>query len=105
MKVRMIVLAALVAAGVAASAAVGAKGPPPPPKTVNGHAVTVVARGIPTPTTFAFGGGQVFVAGFGDEQHPKPVGGVFVLKGGKAMKLPGSPPTSSDSPGVRAPCM
>jgi len=29
----------------------------------------------------------------------------FVLKGGKAMKLPGSPPTSSDSPGVRAPCM
>jgi glucose/arabinose dehydrogenase len=92
MKVRMIVLVALVAAGVAASAAVGAKGPPPPPKTVNGHAVTVVARGIPTPTTFAFGGGQVFVAGFGDEQHPKPVGGVFVLKGGKAMKLPGSPP-------------
>lgn len=77
---------------VSVSAAVAAKGPPPPPKAVNGHPVTVVTGGIPTPTTFAFGGGQMFVAGFGDEKHPKPLGGVFVVRGGKPVRLPGSPP-------------
>ncbi len=88
---RIVALAGVVVA-VTASAALAAKGPPPPPKTVNGHPVTVVARGIPTPTTFAFGGGQIFVAGFGDEEHPKITGGVYVLKGGKPVKLAGSPP-------------
>jgi glucose/arabinose dehydrogenase len=68
-----------------------AAGPPPPPKAVNGHAVAIVARGIPTPTTFAFGGGHVFVAAFGDEENPKIKGGVFVLRGGRAVRLPGSP--------------
>lgn len=92
MQIRIVALVALVAAVVATSAAVAAKGPPPPPKTVNGHLVTVVARGIPTPTTFAFGGGQVFIAGFGDEQNQKITGGVYVLKGGKPVKLAGSPP-------------
>jgi glucose/arabinose dehydrogenase len=58
---------------------------------VNGRAVAVVARGIPTPTTFAFGGGHVFVAAFGDEENPKIKGGVFVLRSSKAVKLPGSP--------------
>jgi len=43
----------------------------------------VVARGIPTPTTFAFGGGQVFVAAFGDERNPKITGGVYVVKAGR----------------------
>jgi glucose/arabinose dehydrogenase len=68
-----------------------AAGPPPPPKAVNGHAVAVVARGIPTPTTFAFGGGHVFVAAFGDEENPKVKGGVFVLRGSRPVKLAGSP--------------
>jgi glucose/arabinose dehydrogenase len=77
--------AALVVAAVA-----GAQGPPPP-KAVNGHPVTVVARGVNTPTTFAFGGGNVFVAGYGDEEKPKIKGGVYVIKGGRAVKLPGSP--------------
>ena len=90
MQIRIIALVALVAAVVTASVAVAAKGPPTP-KTVNGHPVTVVARGVPTPTTFAFGGGQVFVAGYGDEQNQKITGGVYVLKAGKAVKLPGSP--------------
>jgi glucose/arabinose dehydrogenase len=54
--------------------------------------VTVVARGVPTPTAFAFLGGQTFVSGFGDEQHPKVTGGVYVLKAGKPVKLTGSPP-------------
>jgi hypothetical protein len=86
------IVAGILAAGVSAlaSIALGAGGPPPP-KAVNGHAVTVVARGIPTPTTFAFGGGHLFVAAFGDEEHPKVRGGVFVVEGGQARKLPGSP--------------
>ena len=92
MQFRIVALVALVAAVLAASAAMAAKGPPPPPKTVNGHPVTVVARGIPTPTTFAFGGGQVFVAGFGDEQNQTITGGVYVLRAGKPVKLAGSPP-------------
>jgi glucose/arabinose dehydrogenase len=88
------IAAGIVAATAAAfaSIALAAKGPPPPPKAVNGHAVAVVARGIPTPTTFAFGGGHLFVAAFGDEEHPKVTGGVFVVADGKARKLPGSPP-------------
>src|SRR6476646_4028705 len=65
---------ALVTVGVAAltvSAAAAApsppKGPPPPPRAVNGKAVTVVARGVPTPTTFAFvlawSNGTLYVSG------------------------------------------
>ena len=93
MRTKIVALATLVAAVATASAAVAAKpkGPPPPPKTLSGQPATVVARGIPTPTTFAFGGGQTFVAAFGDEQNPKVTGGVYVLKGGKPIKLPGSP--------------
>ncbi|HEY1317377.1 MAG TPA: hypothetical protein VGF10_09190 [Gaiella sp.] len=87
-----VALVALIAALGTVTAASAAQGPPPPPKAVNGHAVAVVARGVPTPTTFAFGAGQIFVAGFGDEQNPKVTGGVFVLKGGKPVKVPGSPP-------------
>ena len=52
----------------------------------------MVARGLPTPTVFAFGSGQIFVAGFGDERNPKVTGGVYVLKGGRPVKLHGSPP-------------
>ena len=87
-----VALLAVVTAAATVSVADAAEGPPPPPKAVNGHAVTVVARGVPTPTTFAFGGGRIFVAGFGDEQNPKATGGVYVLKEGKPVKLPGSPP-------------
>jgi glucose/arabinose dehydrogenase len=82
---------ALVLLAVPAAVALGAQGPPPP-TAVSGRPVTVVARGVPTPTSFAFGaGGQVFVAGFGDEQHPKLKGGVYLLAQGKAVRLPGSP--------------
>jgi glucose/arabinose dehydrogenase len=91
-KDRMFALAAIGAATAAVVVApASAAGPPPPPRTAAGHPATVVARGVPTPTTFAFGAGQIFVAGFGDEQNPKITGGVYVLKAGKAVKLPGSP--------------
>jgi len=58
----------------------------------SGHqTVTVVARGVPTPTAFAVFAGRLFVAGYGDEHNPKAPGGVYVLGGGKAIKVPGSP--------------
>ncbi|HZP72008.1 MAG TPA: hypothetical protein VFA97_01395 [Gaiellaceae bacterium] len=78
------------AAGLAA-ATIGSAAGPPAPKAVNGHAVTVLARGVNTPTAFAFADSTVFVAGFGDEQHPKVKGGVYVVKGGKATVVKGSP--------------
>jgi len=90
MYTRRAALVALVAGVATASAAEAAKGPPLP-KAVDGHAVSVVANGVPTPTTFAFGRGRIFVAGFGDEQHPKVTGGVYVIKAGKPVKIPGSP--------------
>jgi hypothetical protein len=51
----------------------------------------VLARGVPTPTAIAFLGARTFAAAFGDERNPKITGGVYVLKGGKAVKLAGSP--------------
>ena len=91
MRKRSIALAVAVCA-TCPTTALAADGPPPPPKAAGGQAVAVLARGVPTPTAFAFLGGQTFVAGFGDEEHPKITGGVYLLKGGKAAKLPGSPP-------------
>jgi hypothetical protein len=89
---RRSVVYALVVGAVLPGAASAANGPPPLPKAASGAKVTVVARGVPTPTAFAFLGGQTFVSGFGDEQHPKITGGVYLLKGGKATKIAGSPP-------------
>jgi hypothetical protein len=66
---------------------------PPPPKSTNGNTVQLVGSGLSTPTSFAFGAGQTFVSDFGSEDG-KSVGGVFVLKGGAAVRLPGSPPIS-----------
>ena len=45
---------------------------------------------VPTPTAFAFGKGNVFVAGYGDPEGKAP-GGIFVLRGGKAVQLRGMP--------------
>lgn len=68
-----------------------AAGGPPPPKAVNGATVEQVAAGLGTPTSFAFGGGSVFAGDAGANQSGPPNGGVYVLKGGKATKLAGSP--------------
>jgi glucose/arabinose dehydrogenase len=89
---KRVIVVVLATALSSASVAVAANGPPPPPKAANGAKVSVLARGVPTPTAIAFLGGQTFVAGFGDEQNPKITGGVYLLKGGKAVKVPGSPP-------------
>jgi glucose/arabinose dehydrogenase len=83
-------IAALAAAIAPAAGAAAAKAPPLPRGT--GHwSVTLVARGVPTPTAFAFFAGRLFVAGYGDESDPHVAGGVYVLGGGKAIRVPGSP--------------
>lgn len=67
-------------------------GPPPPPTAVNGAPVQQVAAGLQTPTSFAFGGGHVFEGDGGSESASGPPnGGVYLLKGGQAIKLHGSP--------------
>jgi glucose/arabinose dehydrogenase len=53
--------------------------------------VTQVAAGLATPTSFAFGGGNVFEGDGGAESNGPPNGGVFLLKGGTGTKLAGSP--------------
>jgi glucose/arabinose dehydrogenase len=80
---------ALVAA-VFAAAAQAASGPPPPTST-NGNAVQLVASGLQTPTSFAFGGGAVFEGDGGSSSAKVPNGAVYLLKHGTATKLADSP--------------
>jgi hypothetical protein len=89
MRKRVLAVAA-VAALTAVPTALSAGGPPPPTAT-SGAKVDVLAHGVATPTAFAFLGDATFVAGFGDEEHPKITGGVYLVSGGKATKIPGSP--------------
>src|SRR5580704_14640587 len=66
----------------------GASDGPPAPKSTNGHKVTLVASGLMTPTSFAFGDGMVFEGDGGNsEGSAPPNGGVYVLKNGHAVKL------------------
>ncbi len=83
-------IAALVAAIALTTAAAAAKDPPLP-QAAGHRRVTVVARGLPTPTEFAVLAGRLFVAGYGDEQNTDVAGGVYILGGGKATRVPGSP--------------
>src|SRR6516164_7293562 len=75
----------------ALTAAVAAAEVPPLPRATGHRIVTVVARGVPTPTQFAVYAGRLFVAGYGDERNPNVAGGVYILGGGKAIRVPGSP--------------
>jgi glucose/arabinose dehydrogenase len=86
--------ASVITAGAVAATATAAGGPPPPPKAFNGAKVTLVTQagsGLNTPTSFAFGGGNVFEGDGGAETSKIPNGGVFLLKGATATKLPNSP--------------
>jgi glucose/arabinose dehydrogenase len=76
--------------GVLGAVAVQAAGPPPPTSTT-GASVQLVASGLGTPTSFAFGNGSVFEGDGGNGSSGPPNGGVFLLKGGKGTLLPGSP--------------
>jgi hypothetical protein len=78
--------ASLLAGGTAAAATA-----PPAPKSAHGHTAALVAGpGTFTPTSFAFGGGTVFEGDGGDSSQKVPNGGVNVLKGGTATRLPSS---------------
>ncbi len=91
---RVAVMAATVVSCGAVAGAATAAGPPPPPTAANGAKVDTVINvgsGLNTPTSFAFGGGNVFEGDGGSEQAPRAPGGVYLLKGGKATALTGSP--------------
>jgi glucose/arabinose dehydrogenase len=67
----------------------GASGPPPSPKSTNGHKVQLVASGLKTPTSFAFGDGVVFEGDGGNSKRSAPPnGGVYAIQGGQAVKIP-----------------
>ena len=82
---------AALAAAIALTAAGAAAKARELPQATGHRTVTVVARGVPTPTEFAVFAGRLFVAGYGDEQNPYVPGGVYVLGNGKAIRVPGSP--------------
>jgi glucose/arabinose dehydrogenase len=85
----------MAAAGAAAALALALVAPvasassaPPPPVSTNGQKVQLVASGLMTPTSFAFGDGMVFEGDGGNSQGSAPPnGGVYVLKNGTAVKL------------------
>jgi glucose/arabinose dehydrogenase len=85
------ILIAALAAAIALTAAGAAAKASPLPQATGHRTVTVVARGVPTPTEFADFAGRLFVSGYGDEYNAHVPGGVYVLGGGKAIKVPGSP--------------
>jgi glucose/arabinose dehydrogenase len=63
------------------------------PTATSGSAVQLVAVGLQTPTSFAFGDGAVFEGDAGSATSSgTPTGGVFLLKDGAATLIPGSPP-------------
>ena len=64
-------VAAALAFGLAAPAVSASSGPPPPVST-NGHKVQLVASGLKTPTSFAFGDGRVFVGDGGNSEGSAP---------------------------------
>jgi glucose/arabinose dehydrogenase len=80
-------LAATLTFALTAGAANASSGPPPPVST-NGHKVQLVASGLKTPTSFAFGDGMVFEGDGGNsEGSGPPNGGVYVLENGSAVKI------------------
>jgi glucose/arabinose dehydrogenase len=81
------VAATLVSAGAFAGAAAAAT----PPTSPTGHKVRLIATGMTTPTSFAWGHRAMF-AGDGTQISPTQfAGGVYQIKKGKARKLRGSP--------------
>jgi glucose/arabinose dehydrogenase len=92
MRVKMTALAVTASAALGVGiATAGAAGPPPPPKAPGGQTVSLVASGLQTPTSFAAGAGKVFEGDGGSESSKVPNGGVYLLNGGKGVKLAGSP--------------
>lgn len=83
---RPLIACAVVCGAVAATASAATT---PLPKPAKGAKLQLVATGVTTPTAFAFGDGQVFVSD--GTTPPSKGGGVYVIKGGTAVLVPGSP--------------
>jgi glucose/arabinose dehydrogenase len=60
------------------------------PTSTNGNKVEVVATGVKTPTSFAFGDGAVF-EGDGGNSNGTPNGGLYALTNGTAVPIPTDP--------------
>jgi glucose/arabinose dehydrogenase len=86
----VIVALALLSGGIAVSAS--SANTPSSPTTAAGVPAQLVATGLRTPTSFAFGDGAVF-EGDGGNSNADPVGGggVYLLQDGTATRLAGSP--------------
>jgi glucose/arabinose dehydrogenase len=85
---------ATAAALISTAGLAGAAPGPPPPKSTTGATVTKLAGpgAVPVPTSFAIGGGTVFAgSATAEEGKPPPRGGVFILKGGAATLVAGTP--------------
>lgn len=87
--VRSLIACAVVCGAIAATASAAT---PPMPKPAKGAKLQLVATGVTTPTAFAFGAGRVFVSD--GTTPPSSGGGVYVLEGGTAVLVPGSPVAS-----------
>lgn len=90
MRRRLAAIGAACIATAGAVAAVATAATSTGPKAANGRKVQLVATGVNTPTSFAFGAGKVFEGDAGNFQTNAP-GGVFVLKKGVPVRLAGSP--------------
>src|SRR5260221_7889605 len=77
---------ATLAAAIALTAAAAAAKAPPLPQATGHRTVTVVARGIPTPTEFAVFAGRLFVGGDGDEKKPNVAGGGLIPPRGQGHR-------------------
>ncbi|HUA44123.1 MAG TPA: hypothetical protein VMA77_02770 [Solirubrobacteraceae bacterium] len=84
--VRSLIGCAVVCGAVVAAASAATTPLPTPAK---GAKLQLVATGVTTPTAFAFGDGNVFVSD--GTTPPSKGGGVYVLKDGTAVLVPGSP--------------
>ena len=63
------------------------------PTPVNGGPVTVLGKGLPSPTAFAFAGTLVFASAGGKLIGPGATsgGGVYIVRGGRAVRIKGMP--------------
>ncbi len=83
--------AGAIALGICGVGAAAASAQPLPTST-NGQPVTLIASGLGTPTSFAFGPGALFEGDGGNSgSDAPPNGGVFLLRGGTATLLTDSP--------------
>lgn len=93
LKTRLSRVGALGAVGVAALGATATAAGPPAPVSTSGKKVQTLGV-VPTPTSWAFAGRTTFVGGFGteseDQKTPPTKGGIYTIKGGKAVLVPGS---------------